>query len=255
MKRLLVITALVALQAVCAESALAYSPYMGEIRLFGFNFCPDGWATANGQILRIQDYSQLFNLYGKVFGGDGVNDFALPNLVGNAPVGVLTETLAPGGQMPAGPRPQGPPMGQTLPAVSTGANKQFGGLVLNWCVALYGYPAVPQVIFFYGEIRLFGFNFCPEGWAAANGQILPFADKTAPYVPLFAFMQTVFGGNGINDFGLPNLVGTVPVGAAGWQGLYAGQTWPAVSTGSNKQFGGVVLNWCVALQGLIPQRQ
>jgi tail collar domain len=140
MKRVLVIAALAVLQAVYAESGLAQSAdaYIGEIRLFGGHYCPIYWLPAAGQLLPIQQYPTLFSLYGKTFGGDGVNNFALPNLVGNVPVGAMTGTMAPGGQMPAGPQPQGPLMGQILAAVSTGANNQFGGLALNWCVAAEG---------------------------------------------------------------------------------------------------------------------
>lgn len=127
MKRLLVVAAFAFLQALCAESALAQDPYMGEIRLFGSTYCPQFWAPANGAILAVADYPYLFALYLGQFGGDGKTTFALPNLAGSVPVGS-------GG-------PNGPSIGQTLPSVSTGANQQFGGLALTWCVALQGvYP-------------------------------------------------------------------------------------------------------------------
>lgn len=55
-------------------------PYIGEIRMAGFNFAPAGWAFCNGQLLPIADYSALFNLIGTTYGGDGENTFGLPNL-------------------------------------------------------------------------------------------------------------------------------------------------------------------------------
>jgi microcystin-dependent protein len=55
-------------------------PFLGEIRLFGFNFAPRGWATCNGQLLAINSYSALFSLLGTFYGGDGRTNFALPNL-------------------------------------------------------------------------------------------------------------------------------------------------------------------------------
>jgi microcystin-dependent protein len=58
-----------------------------------------------------------------------------------------------------------------------------------------------------GEIRIFGFNFAPTGWAMCNGQILPITQNTA----LFALLGTNFGGNGTTNFGLPNLQGNVPI--------------------------------------------
>lgn len=55
-------------------------PYIGEIRMVGFNFAPVGWALCNGQILPISQNDALFSLIGTTYGGDGVNTFALPDL-------------------------------------------------------------------------------------------------------------------------------------------------------------------------------
>jgi microcystin-dependent protein len=55
-------------------------PYIGEIRLVGFNFAPQGWAFCNGQLMAISENDALFNLIGTTYGGDGQNTFALPNL-------------------------------------------------------------------------------------------------------------------------------------------------------------------------------
>ena len=61
------------------------TPYVGEIRMAGFNFAPVGWALCNGQTLAISEYDVLFNLIGTTYGGDGVNTFSLPNLQGRIP--------------------------------------------------------------------------------------------------------------------------------------------------------------------------
>jgi len=66
-----------------------------------------------------------------------------------------------------------------------------------------------------GQILLFGFNFAPTGHAFCNGQILPIAQNTA----LFSLLGTTYGGNGQNTFALPNLRGTVPIGAGQGSGL------------------------------------
>lgn len=55
-------------------------PFLGEIRAFGFNFAPRGWAQCDGQLVPIQQYSQLFSLLGTHYGGDGRTTFALPDL-------------------------------------------------------------------------------------------------------------------------------------------------------------------------------
>ena len=62
------------------------SPYIGEIRMTGFNFAPVNWAFCNGQLISISENSTLFNLIGTTYGGDGVNTFALPNLQCRIPI-------------------------------------------------------------------------------------------------------------------------------------------------------------------------
>ncbi|WP_341280924.1 tail fiber protein [Paenibacillus sp. FSL H8-0537] len=61
--------------------------YIGEIRIFAGNFPPMNWALCNGDILTIQRFSTLFSVIGNQYGGDGQKTFALPNLVGAAPMG------------------------------------------------------------------------------------------------------------------------------------------------------------------------
>jgi len=56
---------------------------------------------------------------------------------------------------------------------------------------------------FMGEIRLFSFSFAPQGWAQANGQLLPINQNQA----LFSLLGTTFGGNGQTNFALPDLRG------------------------------------------------
>jgi len=61
-------------------------PFVAEIRIFGFNFAPRGWAFCDGQILPISQNTALFSLLGTTYGGDGKSNFALPNLQGDAPM-------------------------------------------------------------------------------------------------------------------------------------------------------------------------
>jgi microcystin-dependent protein len=61
-------------------------PFVAEIRIFGFNFAPKGWAFCDGQILPISQNTALFSLLGTIYGGDGRSTFALPNLQGSAPM-------------------------------------------------------------------------------------------------------------------------------------------------------------------------
>lgn len=57
-------------------------PFIGEIKMFGGNYAPKGWAFCDGQILSIAENSNLFAILGITYGGDGRNTFALPDLRG-----------------------------------------------------------------------------------------------------------------------------------------------------------------------------
>jgi microcystin-dependent protein len=61
-------------------------PFVAEIRIFGFNFAPKGWAFCNGQLIPISQNTALFSLLGTTYGGDGITTFALPNFQGSAPM-------------------------------------------------------------------------------------------------------------------------------------------------------------------------
>jgi microcystin-dependent protein len=63
-------------------------PFIGEIRMFGGNFAPAGWAFCNGALMPIDQNDALFNLIGTTYGGDGQTTFALPNLQSRVPVHV-----------------------------------------------------------------------------------------------------------------------------------------------------------------------
>src|SRR5687767_5871718 len=61
-------------------------PYIGEIRMFGGNFAPAGWAFCNGQTIPISENDALFTLIGTTYGGDGQETFNLPNLQSRVPI-------------------------------------------------------------------------------------------------------------------------------------------------------------------------
>ncbi len=60
--------------------------YIGEIRLVGFTYAPQGWAECNGQIMSISQNQALFSLLGTMYGGNGQTTFALPDLRGRIPL-------------------------------------------------------------------------------------------------------------------------------------------------------------------------
>lgn len=64
------------------------NPYLGEIALCSFDFPPKGWAFCDGTLLNIDKNTQaLFSLIGNRYGGDGVTNFALPDLRGRISFG------------------------------------------------------------------------------------------------------------------------------------------------------------------------
>jgi microcystin-dependent protein len=67
---------------------------------------------------------------------------------------------------------------------------------------------------FLGEIRPFSFGFAPKGWALCNGQLLPINQNQA----LFSLLGTMYGGNGVTTFALPDLRGRA--------GMHISQTHP-----------------------------
>lgn len=64
-------------------------------------------------------------------------------------------------------------------------------------------------------VTMVAYDFAPKNWAYCNGQILPIAQNQA----LFSLLGTTYGGNGVNTFALPNMMGRVAVGTGSGPGL------------------------------------
>jgi microcystin-dependent protein len=56
--------------------------FLGEIQAFPFDFAPRGWAPCDGSLLPINANQALFAIIGTTYGGNGVTNFALPDLRG-----------------------------------------------------------------------------------------------------------------------------------------------------------------------------
>ena len=61
-------------------------PFIGEIKMVSFWFAPQGWALCDGQLLQISQNQTLYALIGVTYGGDGINNFALPDFRGRVPI-------------------------------------------------------------------------------------------------------------------------------------------------------------------------
>lgn len=209
----------------------AEGPFLGQVALFGGNFAPRGWAFADGSLVDLSTNNQdLYSLLGATYGGDGRTTFALPDLrdrvaigAGSGPgltprrlgekVGTVENVLQPG-QLPEHDHPiadERATPGETGEANPDPISNMQPSLALNYLISLggiYPFDRVPEVDS-YGEITLFAGNFEPEGWAFADGRILPINHNEA----LFSLLGTMYGGDGRTTFALPDLRGRVAVGS------------------------------------------
>ncbi len=64
--------------------------YLGDIILYAGKTIPKGFSLCDGSLISVSQNEALFALLGTIYGGDGVNNFALPDLRGAVPVGAGT---------------------------------------------------------------------------------------------------------------------------------------------------------------------
>jgi microcystin-dependent protein len=62
--------------------------WLGQVIAYAGSAVPPGWALADGSLLNIADYPDLFDLLGHLYGGNGTTNFGLPDLRGKMLVGV-----------------------------------------------------------------------------------------------------------------------------------------------------------------------
>ncbi len=206
----------------------AQGPLIGQVLTYAGVTIPNGQIAANGQQLAVNQNQALFSVIGNNFGGNFPTTFAAPNLAGRA----ATEAgAAPGLTPQALGQTEGsestlltlanlPPQPLTLPNGKTAVlgggqsfNVQDPTLGLHYIIAETGdFPTSTAVVAdgdtFLGEISLFAGTTAPAGWAFADGQLL----SIAAYSALFAVIGSTYGGNGISNFALPNLMDRVAVG-------------------------------------------
>lgn len=76
-----------AVPALTTAAQAGDEPFLGQVMIVAQNFCPRGWAPAQGQLIAVNQNQALFALLGTHFGGDGVTTFALPDMRARAVVG------------------------------------------------------------------------------------------------------------------------------------------------------------------------
>ncbi len=224
---------------------------LGEVGMFASDIAPFGWTRPEGQLLDINQNQDLFDLLGTKFGGDGINNFALPDMRGRIPIGVgsgpglptymlgdqvgsETTTLSLN-QMPDHAHNFGNGLSTDLSgAVTQGHSNMQPSLALTPIIATQGtFPSRNSTIIsppeeegpsaiglgnsepFIGEVTWIAHDNIPNGWERADGQTLQISSNSA----LFSIVGTMYGGDGRTNFGLPDLRGRTPVGTGTGSGL------------------------------------
>ena len=202
--------------------------WMAMLHTLAFNYPPFGAPACSGQLMPVGPYAALFSLLGTVFGGDGRTTFALPD---------LRNRIASGGEM--------------------NGQEQGSQLVCKALIAVTpppGQSTYPML----GTVAMFGGNFAPEGWAVADGTLLPISQN----VPLFETIGATFGGDGAVSFALPNLVsgytpdpnapGSAPVGAGTAPGRPPVALGQKIAPDPETGAAGLGLNYLISLGGVFP---
>lgn len=172
-------------------------PFLGEIRMVGFNFNPYGWALCQGQVMPLSQNTALFALLGTTYGGDGVSTFALPDFRSRIPVG-----FGRGDGLPAyAMGEKGGAVTMTELASSLAQHGHTVSLTVNGAAALQavdapatsstplagGYLAIPD------DGQGGTFNLYHSG-VLANGNPAPKVSLTAPAVTAAGSGQTAISG-------------------------------------------------------------
>jgi microcystin-dependent protein len=242
---------------------------LGAIRTFAGSFAPGGSAQAEGQTLSIAQNTALFSLLGTIYGGNGTSTFALPDLDGQTMIGA--------GQLGFGSRPA---IGSNdtelanaqLPSSLGGSfqpvDNYQASLPVTYLIRTAGvFPSFSGTggVDFIGQVVPFAGGFVPDGFLQAAGQELQIAD----YPTLFNLIGTMYGGDGVTTFALPNLTGRTVVGATSQLpvGAYFGQETSLllnsqlpVAAGGNgvpvdNHEPSAALTYMISLQGIFPSQQ
>jgi microcystin-dependent protein len=178
-------------------------PMIGAIGLFAAIFVPAGWLAADGSPFAISQNVALFETIYSAFGGNGDTFFELPNLVGRAVMGAG-----------AGPGLAPVAVGQV---VDNSASNMVPALGINYLINTGGTLApptgnngFPQEAAMLGEVIAFAGQSAPAGWAMCDGTLL----SVEANQPLFEVIGTTYGGDGQDNFAVPDLRGKMMTGPA-----------------------------------------
>jgi VCBS repeat-containing protein len=199
------------------KSGSATTDLVGQIIAFAGNFSPGDYLPCDGRLLSIAQNIALFSTIGNIYGGDGDQTFALPDLRGRAIMGATSDSALGTvvGQDSTTIAPANLPI--TMGGSQTAAENRQPSLELNYIIATSGlFPTrgstpLSGTSAYLGEVVAFSgtVNSVPAGWMLCDGSTLAIAQDQF----LFALLGTHFGGNGVTNFQLPDLRNHVVIGA------------------------------------------
>jgi microcystin-dependent protein len=248
--------------------------FLDEIFTYAFDFAPGGTLAANGQVLSTTQYTDVYNIIGNTYGGNGTTTFALPNLGGVTMIGT--------GQGPGlSPEQLGVLDGVSsvtltrsqLPSHLGGTSEAFSNyqpsLPVTYMICVTGiYPsrdgggAAHDIM---GEVMPFAGNFVPRDYLPADGRLLSISQNTA----LYSLIGNTYGGDANhNTFALPDLRGRTIIGASSFDPLGQLVGSPTVTLSNPQVPNGftsgvqpfenhepsLALNYIIALNGIFPSR-
>ena len=194
---------------------------------------PTGWSHCNGRLLPRNGHTLLFNHIADLYGGDGVNVFALPDTRGRIVIGndavdgsgswpiALThgasETILEAAEMPAHSHSvPGGTTGVAGASANTASNYQ-PSLVMHWIISFTGaYPSDTSSVQFpmVGEMRLLAAGgaagLSSTTWKPLDGSVYPIDDANA----LYSLIGDNYGGDGASTFALPDFRNRVNTSAS-----------------------------------------
>lgn len=176
-------------------------PMTGAIALFAGADPPGGWLRADGSMLPVAQYTELFRVIGNSFGGDGKAGFALPDLNGRAGIGAGEGYGAP--FVTVGEKVAGTPAG--VPGLGLPCLVNIAG---GWTERT-GDGSAPPTLSMLGQVTFYAGSDIPDGWVPASGQRL----RIAQFPALYSILGTTYGGDGIQYLCLPDLRGRMMTGA------------------------------------------
>lgn len=254
--------AIVASGSFLSDESASVMP-LAMIRTFAFNnILTSVILKSQGQVLSIASNQSLFSLLGIVYGGNGYENFALPDLAGKIEVG--SQSYIDLGQVTGESQttltePQLPP---ALGGVSQSVDNAQPSLKVNYLIRVTSDPSSPG---FVGEVDAFAGSIS----TIAGGQFLVAAGQLLQisfFPQLFNAIGTTYGGDGRTTFALPNLTGRSIIGTSSTLSLGAvvGQQTVSLSnanvpvsdggkgTSFDNRAPGLALNYIICVSGAYP---